>query len=248
MRLTPQQRIRYERNLLLPGVGPEGQEKLLRSAVLVVGVGGLGCSVAVQLVAAGVGRIGLVDGDVVELSNLQRQILYTTADIGVAKSRVAASRLKALNADLTLEECPERLSGANALDLVRRYDIVVDCSDNLATRFLLNKVCVGLHKPWVYAAVLAFTGQIMTVIPGRGPCYRCLYREEPSTNPPGTETWGVLSTVPGVVGNLQANEVLKYFLGVGELLVGRMLIFEALTGRFEEVEVARDPACPDCGS
>jgi adenylyltransferase/sulfurtransferase len=215
--------------------------------VLVVGVGGLGCSVAVQLAAAGVGRIGLVDGDVVELSNLQRQILYTTADIGVAKSRAAASRLKALNPDLTLEECPERLSGANALNLVRRYDIVVDCSDNLATRFLLNEVCVGLLKPWVYAAVLAFTGQIMTVIPGRGPCYRCLYREEPATSPPGTETWGVLPTVPGVVGYLQANEVLKYFLGVGELLVGRMLIFEALTGRFEEVEVARDPACPDCG-
>jgi len=247
MGLTSQQGFRYDRTLRLPGVGPEGQEKLLRSAVLIVGVGGLGCSAALHLAAAGVGRIGLADGDAVELSNLQRQILYVTGDIGRPKPEVAGKRLRALNPDVQVQEYYGRVTGADIRNLVRDYDIVVDGTDNLATRFLINRACVELGKPWVYGAVLAFTGQLMTVLPGRGPCYRCLYREEPPAPPPGTETYGVLGTVPGVVGTLQANEVLKYVLGAGEPLVGRLLIFEALTGRFELVAVDRDPRCPDCG-
>lgn len=245
--LTEEQHQRYKRNILLDGVGPEGQLKLFRAGVLLVGAGGLGSPAAFYLAAAGIGRIGLIDGDTVSLSNLQRQILHAVPDLGRPKVLSAGDKLKALNPDLILETYQEMFCEDIAEDLIKNYDFIIDCTDNFPTRYMINKVCVKLNKPFVYGGVLAWAGQAFTVMPGKGPCFRCVFREEP---PPGIATTsevGILGTVPGVIGLIQASEAIRFILGVGELLVGRILTYDALTARFYEVEVERDGACPECG-
>lgn len=244
--LLSEQEARYRYNILLSGVGEKGQKKLLASAVLLVGAGGLGSPAAYYLAAAGVGRLGLVDADVVELSNLQRQILHRTADIGRLKVESAREKLADLNPEIEVEIFPERFSPANATALVSRYDLVIDCTDNFAARFLLNETCLRLGRPFVYGGVLAFAGQVMTVVPGAGPCLRCIFPQEPGPEAPSTRELGVLGAVPGVIGALQATEALKYLLGLGSLLVGRLLVYDALFMSFTEVKVERNPACPAC--
>ncbi|BAF58679.1 MAG: HesA/MoeB/ThiF family protein [Pelotomaculum sp.] len=244
--LSGEQRVRYERNILLPGVGVEGQKRLLQSGVLIVGAGGLGSPAAYYLAAAGVGRLGLADADAVGLSNLQRQILHRTGDIGRPKAESARDKLAALNPDVRIEIVREYLNPDNAEALVGRYDIVVDCTDNFPSRFILNKVCVLQRKPFVYGGVLAFTGQAMTVVPGAGPCFRCLYPSEPAPGGPTCSELGVLGAVPGVIGAIQAAEAVKYLLGLGDLLVGRLLVYDAASMTFSEVSLKRSPRCPDC--
>lgn len=245
--LTAEQHELYKRNILLAGVGTAGQEKLLNSSVLLVGAGGLGSPVAFYLAAAGVGRIGLIDADTVGLSNLQRQILHTKADLGRPKVVSAAEKLKALNPDLGVEDHQKCFDAGTADDLVPNYDIVIDCTDNFAARYTINEACIKAGKPFVYGGVLAWAGQMFTVLPGRGPCFRCIFRNAPPPNAPSTSELGILGAVPGVIGTLQASEAIRYLLGIGELLVGRMLIYDALSAAFSEIELERDPDCPSCG-
>lgn len=245
--LSSEQKARYKRNILLPGVGEEGQLKLLQARVLLVGAGGLGSPVAYYLAAAGVGTIGLVDADTVDVSNLQRQILHRTADLGRPKVLSAREKLLDLEPGLNIEILQTRFSEDNAGDLVDRYDIVIDCTDNFSTRYIINEACLSHKKPFVYGGVLSFSGQVMTILPGRGPCFRCLYREEPGANVPGCAELGVLGAVPGVIGTLQATEAIKYILGLGRLLVGRLLTYDALSATFYEVLLDADADCPSCG-
>lgn len=251
MAVTPElseaQRERYSRHLILKHVGEAGQEKLLRSAVLVVGAGGLGSPVLLYLAAAGVGRLGVIDPDRVALSNLQRQVLHRTPGLGKLKVLSAREQLEALNPDVAVEVFPEPLATANASALVSRYDIVVDCTDSFPVRYLLNDTCLREKKPFIFGAVSAFYGQVTTILPGAGPCLRCLFPEEPAhiSNPSRV---GLLGVIPGVIGTLQALEVLKYLLGCGELLAGRLLVFNGLAGSFAEVPFTRSAGCPACGS
>ncbi|MCL6611039.1 MAG: HesA/MoeB/ThiF family protein [Peptococcaceae bacterium] len=245
--LNSQQLARYNRNILLAGFGPEGQEKLLNSGVLLVGAGGLGSPAAFYLAAAGVGRIGLMDGDRVEVSNLQRQILHGTPDLGRPKAESGRDKLLHLNPGLKVTAVGERLTEENAPELIAEYDLVLDCTDNFQARFILNDACLRLNKPFVYGGVLAYIGQLMFIMPGRGPCFRCLYRSEPRGNLPDCSTVGVLGAVPGVIGTLQACEAVKYLAGLGDLLVGRLLTYDALTASFMDVRLERDPSCPSCG-
>jgi len=247
-RLTANQQELYKRNILLNGVGEAGQEKLLKSGVLVVGAGGLGSPVAYYLAAAGVGRMGLIDADTVGLSNLQRQILHTVPDLGRPKVVSAAEKLKALNPELDLELHQKLFDAETAADLVPNYDIVIDCTDNFATRYTINEACLKADKPFVYGGVLAWAGQLFTILPGRGPCFRCIFRTEPPPDTPSTSELGILGAVPGVIGVLQATEAIRYLLGIGKLLVGRMLIYDALSATFSEVALERDPDCPSCGN
>jgi adenylyltransferase/sulfurtransferase len=245
---TPGELRRYARHLSLPQVGVEGQRRLKGARVLVVGVGGLGSPAALYLAAAGVGTLGLVDTDVVEESNLHRQVLYGTSSVGKPKLASAAARLADANPEVALVLHEARLTSANALEILAGYDVVVDGSDNFPTRYLTNDACALLGKPDVYGAIHRFEGQASVFWAERGPCYRCLYREPP---PPGLvpscEESGVLGVLPGIVGTIQAAEALKLVLGVGEPLIGRLLVFDALRMRFREVEVGKDPACPLCG-
>ena len=244
---TDDEVTRYSRNILLAEVGGTGQAALRAARILVVGAGGLGCPLVLYLAAAGIGTIGLVDDDAVELSNLQRQVGHTTARIGTPKVESLAASVAALNHGTRMELHPTRLGVANAAALMAGYDLVCDASDNFATRFLLNDACVLARKTLVSAAVLRFDGQLATFKPG-GPCYRCLH---PAPPPPGTVAScaevGVLGAVTGVLGSLQAAEVLKEVLGVGDSLSGRLLIWDALGARFHTVHLPRDPACPACG-
>ncbi|MHB1932466.1 MAG: molybdopterin-synthase adenylyltransferase MoeB [Thermoplasmata archaeon] len=246
--LSREEMQRYSRHLLLPEVGLRGQRKLKEARVLLVGAGGLGSPTATYLAAAGVGRIGLVEFDTVDLSNLQRQILYTTEDLGRPKLEVAAERLRALNPEVTVEPHPGPLTSANALDLLKCYDVVVDGTDNFPTRYLVNDAAVLTGIPNVYGSIYRFEGQV-TVFGGRaGPCYRCLYPEPPPPNlVPSCAEAGVLGVLPGVVGLLQAIETLKLLLGVGEPLIGRLLLFDALALRFRELQVRASPDCDLCG-
>jgi molybdopterin/thiamine biosynthesis adenylyltransferase len=239
---------RYSRHLLLPEVGWEGQERLLRAKVVLVGAGGLGSPVGYYLAAAGVGTIGVIDPDRVELSNLQRQIAHTTGRLGAPKVLSAQAAWEALNPDVTVVPHAERLCAANARAILGAYDLVVECSDNFPTRFLVNDACVLLGKPLVSGAVYRFEGQLLVVCPGTGPCYRCLFASPPPAGmvPTCLET-GILGVVPGVIGTLQATEVVKLILGIGEPLAGRLLLWNALAGSFTEVRVPRNPACPVCG-
>lgn len=246
--LSKDQMERYKRNILLAGFGPEGQARLLNSGVLLVGAGGLGSPAAFYLAAAGVGRIGIMDGDRVDVSNLQRQILHGTPDLGRHKAESGRDKLIHLNPDLKIDVHTGRLTEENALQLISGYDLVVDCTDNFKTRFILNDACLRLDRPFVYGGVLAYIGQMMFVMPGKGPCFRCLYRSEPEGAVPDCSTLGVLGAVPGVIGTLQACEAVKYLVGLGELLVGRLLTYDALTASFMEVGLERDPACPSCGT
>ena len=240
---------RYARHLILPEVGIEGQRRLKAARVLVVGAGGLGSPAALYLAAAGVGVLGLVDSDVVELSNLQRQILHGTAAVGTSKLASAAERLRDVNPGVELALHEARLTSATALEILRDYDVVLDGSDNFPTRYLVNDACALLGKPDVYGSIFRFDGQASVFWAARGPCYRCLYREPPPPElVPSCAEGGVLGVLPGIVGSLQALEALKLILGVGETLVGRLLLIDALKLRFRELALAKDPDCPLCGT
>lgn len=240
---------RYSRHLLVPEIGVEGQHKLTRSRVVCVGAGGLGSPVLMYLAAAGVGTLGLVDCDVVEVSNLQRQILYAEADVGRSKIETAASRLAAMNADVRIETHDAALSPANALSILGAYDIVVDATDTFPARYLISDACVLLGKPDVSGSVLGLEGQVSVYGTGAGPCYRCVHPEPPPLGfVPSCAEAGVLGVLPGIIGSIQAAETIKLAAGVGEPLVGRLLILDAFRMRFREVRVSRDPACPACGA
>ena len=242
------ERRRYACQLVLDGVGEPGQEALRRGSVLVVGAGGLGAPVLTYLAAAGVGRIGIVDDDDVELSNLQRQILFTTADVGRAKVEVAASRLRALNPDVTVEPHAVRLTAANVLAFVDRYDVVVTAVDNFPTRYLLNDACVLRRKTLVDGAVLGMTGLALTIQGGESACYRCLFPEPPPATAVHTcAEVGVLGPIPGTIGAIQALEVIKVLAGTGEPLFNRLLQFDGADLSFTEVRIERSPTCPVCG-
>ena len=242
---------RYARQTVLPEVGPEGQRRLGRSRVLLVGAGGLGSPVALYLAAAGVGLLRIADDDVVDASNLQRQVLHGTPEVGQAKVRSAAARLSALNPLVTIEAVPERARAANIEALAGDVDVIVDGSDNLPTRYLLSDAALALGKPLVYGAVERFTGQVSVFHPGwrRGfaPCYRCLFPEPPAPeDAPNCADIGVLGVLPGLVGLWQASETLKWLLGIGEPLIGRLLLVDALAARTREVRIPADPDCPWC--
>ena len=240
---------RYSRHIVLPEVGGTGQKRINRASVLVVGAGGLGSPVAYYLAAAGVGKIGIVDNDVVDMSNLQRQILHTTADVGRKKVESAREALLALNPHVTIVPHDVRLNSTNIRDILKEYDLVAEGSDNFPTKFLVNDACVMTGTPLSMAGIFRFSGQILTVLPGVGPCYRCLIPQPP---PPGAipscQEAGVLGAMAGAVGVMQATEILKIILGKGELLSGRLLLFEALQMRFEPIEVKRNPECPVCSA
>jgi len=246
--LTPEDFQRYSRHLILPEVGVEGQQKLKAAKVLLIGAGGLGSPAGLYLAAAGVGRIGIVDFDAVDFSNLQRQILHGTADVGRSKLQSAKDRLLAINPDLDVDTYETALTSKNALDLFKDYDVIVDGTDNFPTRYLVNDACVLLGKPNAYGSIFRFEGQASVFAFPGGPCYRCLYPEPP---PPGLvpscAEGGVLGVLPGVIGTIQATEAIKLILGVGQPLVGRLLLYDAFTMRFRELKLRRDPACPVCG-
>ena len=248
VKLSREEIQRYSRHLIMPEVGMEGQLKLKRARVLTIGTGGLGAPLGLYLAAAGVGHLGLVDFDVVDSSNLQRQVTFTTADVGKSKSEAAKARLSALNPAIDIVSYDTRLTSENALDLFRDYDIIVDGTDNFPTRFLVNDACVLLGKPNVYGSIFRFEGQATVFGYPGGPCYRCLYPEPP---PPGLvpscAEGGVLGVLPGIVGSIQAMETIKLILGAGEPLVGRLLLFDALAMRFRELKLKRNPDCPMCG-
>jgi molybdopterin/thiamine biosynthesis adenylyltransferase len=248
MDFTENQIHRYARHILLREVGGVGQEKLLKSKVLVVGAGGLGSPVILYLAAAGVGTIGVIDNDVVDLSNLQRQIAHTTARIGTSKVASAKQAVADINPDVKVIEHHDRLGLDNAMDLISGYDVIADGSDNFPTRFLINDACFFAKKTLVSAAVLRFDGQLATFKPhAGGPCYRCVYPEPPPPGQiPSCDEAGVLGAVAGVLGTLQATEVLKELLGVGESMAGRLLIYDALAATMRQVKVKPDPECPLC--
>ena len=246
--LTADEQARYGRHLLLPELGTSGQLRLKKASVLVIGLGGLGSPCALYLAAAGVGRLGLMDGDRVDRSNLQRQVLYGESDVGRPKAEAARERLQSLNPLIELEAIPEHLTAANARARLAAYDIIVDGTDNFTARYLVNDACVLLGKPNVYGSVFRFEGQASVFWAARGPCYRCLYPEPP---PPGAvpdcAEGGVLGVLPGLIGLVQATETIKLIVGAGDSLVGRLVLYHALGLHFREMKLARDPACPVCG-
>ncbi len=250
MSLNDTQFERYARHLILDEVGEEGQEKLIGARVLVVGAGGLGSPLAMYLAAAGIGTIGIVDNDAVDLSNLQRQIIHSSANVGMAKVKSAVETLAAVNPDVRVTPHQLRLTAANARALIAEYDIVCDGSDNFATRYLLNDACYFERKPLVAASLLRFEGQISTfkAYDGATPCYRCLFRDPPPPDLiPRCEEAGILGSVAGVLGTLQATETIKEILGLGRSLAGRLLIYDALEGGTRTINVPRDSGCPLCG-
>ncbi len=232
----------------MPEVGLEGQQKLRASSMLLIGAGGLGSPAALYLAAAGVGRIGIVDFDLVELSNLQRQIIHFTQDVGRSKLESAVERIRAVNPHVDVAPFETQLSSENALDIIRDFDVIIDGTDNFPTRYLVNDACVLLGKPNVYGSIFRFEGQASVFYAKKGPCYRCLYPEPP---PPGLvpscAEGGVLGVLPGIVGTIQATEAVKIVLGIGETLIGRLLLFDALTMQFRELKLRKNPECPICG-
>ncbi len=245
--LSNEEILRYSRHLIMPEVGMEGQLKLKQAKVLCVGTGGLGAPLGLYLAAAGVGRLGLIDFDVVDFTNLQRQVIFGTSDVGKPKIEAAAARLRNMNPTIQIDTYETQLTSENALDILRPYDIIVDGTDNFPTRYLVNDACVLLGKPNVYGSIFRFEGQATIFGYPGGPCYRCLYSEPP---PPGLvpscAEGGVLGVLPGIVGSIQAMETIKLILGKGETLVGRLLQFDALAMRFREFKLRKDPACPIC--
>src|SRR5437773_10423629 len=248
-KLSHEEILRYSRHLILPDVGVEGQQKLKAARVLLVGAGGLGSPAALYLAAAGVGTLGLVDFDVVDKTNLQRQILHGTSTVGVSKLESATARIHDLNPNVRVETFETRLTSENALDIIREFDIVADGTDNFPTRYLVNDACVLLDKPNVYGSIFRFEGQATVFWAEKGPCYRCLYPEPPPPGlvPAGAEG-GVLGILPGTIGLIQATEAVKLILGKGEPLVGRLLLYNALDMKFREVKLQKDPECPVCGA
>jgi molybdopterin/thiamine biosynthesis adenylyltransferase/rhodanese-related sulfurtransferase len=247
--LTREELARYSRHLILPDVGVEGQKRLKAARVLLIGAGGLGSPLALYLSAAGVGTLGIVDFDKVDVTNLQRQVVHGTADVGRSKIDSAAERIYDINPYVNVERFETRLTSENALEIIREFDIVVDGTDNFATRYLVNDACVILGKPNVYGSIFRFEGQASVLATPEGPCYRCLFREPP---PPGLvpscAEGGVLGVLPGLVGTIQATEAIKLILGIGEPLIGRLLLVDALTAQFRTVKIRRDPTCPACGT
>jgi len=245
--LSPEQRERYSRHMLVPEIGPEGQQKLLDAKVLLLGAGGLGSPTALYLAAAGVGTIGIVDDDEVDLSNLQRQVIHTTDRIGTPKVDSAQESMNAINPDVNVVKYQTRLDGSNIMEIIEGYDVIVDGADNFPTRYLLNDASVRLKIPVVSASILGFDGQLSVFAPYEGPCYRCLYPMPPPAElAPSCGANGVLGVLPGTMGLLQATEVVKLIVGAGEPLIGRLLLYEALGATFTELKVRRDPECPIC--
>jgi adenylyltransferase/sulfurtransferase len=245
---TEDQLQRYSRHIILPEVGGKGQKKILSAKVLIIGAGGLGCPVGYYLAAAGVGTLGIIDNDTVELSNLQRQIAHNTQRLGVPKVDSAKATFEALNPDVRVIGIRERMTKDNIMDFMKDYDIVVDGSDNFPTRYLVNDACVLLRKPLVSGAILRFEGQVTTIMPGEGHCYRCLFEEMPPAGlVPSCQEAGVIGAIPGVVGSLQAIEVFKLILGKGDVLKNTLLIYDALKTTFRRVKVPKNPDCPVCG-
>src|SRR5438094_2520846 len=248
LNLTPQEVARYSRHLIMPEVGMDGQKRLKAASILLVGAGGLGSPLGLYLAAAGVGRLGIVDFDVVDFSNLQRQVLHGTPDVGRSKLQSAKDRLQAINPEVQIDLYETRLSSANAMSILAPYDIVIDGTDNFPTRYLVNDACVLLKKPNVYGSIFRFDGQASVFYPPHGPCYRCLYPEPPPPGEvPSCAEGGVLGILPGVVGVIQATEAVKLILGTGESLIGRLLHYDALAMSFQTFKVRRDPQCPACG-
>jgi molybdopterin/thiamine biosynthesis adenylyltransferase/rhodanese-related sulfurtransferase len=245
--LSAEQKERYRRHLIIPEVGEAGQEKLLKSKVFLMGAGGLGSPAALYLAAAGVGTIGIVDMDTVDLSNLQRQVIHTNDRIGMPKVASAEEAIRAINPDVNVVTVQERLTSDNAREILGKFDLVLDGGDNFPTRYLINDVCVEQNKPNLHGSIFRFEGQVTTFIPGKGPCYRCLYPSPPPPDmAPSCAEAGVLGILPGTIGLLQATEAIKLILGIGEPLNGRLLLFDALGTRFNELKLRRDPECPVC--
>ncbi len=245
--LTPEQRERYSRHMLVPEIGIEGQQKLLDAKVLLLGAGGLGSPTALYLAAAGVGTLGIVDDDVVDLSNLQRQVIHSTQRVGIPKVDSAEESIHALNPDVNVVKYQTRIDASNIVEIIKDYDVVVDGVDNFPTRYLLNDATVRLKIPVVSASILGFDGQLSVFKPYEGPCYRCLFREPPPAElAPSCGANGVLGVLPGTMGLLQATEVVKLIVGIGEPAIGRLLLYDALGATLTEVKVHRDPECPIC--
>ncbi|UCG79482.1 MAG: molybdopterin-synthase adenylyltransferase MoeB [Nitrospirota bacterium] len=249
MDFTEDQIHRYSRHIILPEVGGKGQEKIMNAKVFIVGAGGLGCPVGYYLTAAGVGTLKIIDNDKVELSNLQRQIAHSTDRIGMPKVDSVKKTFEALNPDVNVIALNQKITKENIFDLIGDCDVVVDGSDNFPTRYLVNDACVMAGKPLVSGAILRFEGQVTTIVPKLGHCYRCLFEEMPPAGlVPSCQEAGVLGALPGIVGGLQAMEVLKYILDKGDLLTNSMIIFEAMKARFRKVKVPKNPDCPVCGN
>lgn len=239
---------RYSRNIILKEVGGKGQIRLLQSKVLIIGAGGLGSPAALYLAAAGVGTIGIADGDLVDLSNLQRQIIHFTEDVGTPKAESAREKIHRLNPDVTVRLHKEMVSSSNIREIIADYDFIIDGTDNFPAKFLINDACVLLGKPYSHAGILRFNGQTTTIVPGKSACYRCIFHAPPPVGTvPSCSESGVLGGMAGIMGTLQAMEALKYLLGLGDLLTDRLLVFEALPLSFREVKIKKNPRCPICG-
>lgn len=248
MKLTEEQINRYSRHILLKEVGGKGQLKLINGRVLVIGAGGLGSPIALYLAAAGIGTIGIADADQVDVSNLQRQVIHSTPDVGKAKVLSAKEKMQAINPEATINTYETWVTADNIAEIIADYDFVIDGTDNFAAKFLINDACVLAGKPYSHGGILQFDGQTMTVKPGESPCYRCIFPEPPPKDViPTCSRAGVIGVLPGVLGTLQATEAIKYLLGVGDLLTGRLLTYNALRMRFREVPIKKSPKCPICG-
>ena len=248
MALTGEQLERYSRHIILKEVGLRGQKKLLNAKVLIIGAGGLGSPAAMYLAAAGVGTIGIADADEVDLSNLQRQILHSTADVGKPKTDSARETMEALNPDVQVNAHHLFVSAANIMELIKPYDFIIDGTDNFAAKFLINDACVLAGKPFCHAGIIRFHGQLMTYVPGKGPCYRCIFRQPPPPDAvPTCRQAGVIGAMAGVIGCMQALEAVKYIVGVGDLLTGRLLTFDALDMEAHTIQLPDNPDCPVCG-
>lgn len=247
MAFTNEQLERYSRHIILKEVGVKGQKKLLNAKVLIIGAGGLGAPAALYLAAAGVGTIGIVDADEVDLSNLQRQVIHTTNDVGKAKVKSAAETMQAINPDVTVNTYRTFVDSSNILDLIKDYDFIIDGTDNFPAKFLINDACVMAKKPFSHAGIIRFKGQLMTYVPGEGPCYRCVFKNPPPKDAvPTCKQAGVIGAMGGVIGSLQAMEAVKYIIGQGDLLTGKLLTYDALKMEFHTIKLPHDSNCAVC--
>ena len=248
MAFTNEQLERYSRHIILQEVGVKGQTKLLNASVLIIGAGGLGAPAALYLAAAGVGTIGIVDADEVDLSNLQRQVIHTTNDVGKAKVKSAAETMEAINPDVTVKTYRTFVDSSNIMDLIKDYDFIIDGTDNFPAKFLINDACVMAEKPFSHAGIIRFKGQLMTYVPGEGPCYRCVFKNPPPKDAvPTCKQAGVIGAMGGVIGSLQAMEAIKYIIGKGDLLTGKLLTYDALKMEFHTIKLPKDDHCAVCG-
>lgn len=250
MAFSNEQIERYSRHIILSEIGVKGQKKLLNSSVLIIGAGGLGAPCGLYLAAAGVGTIGIVDADVVDLSNLQRQVIHTTNDIGKKKVESAAETMREINPDVTVNTYYQFVSSANIIELIEQYDFIIDGTDNFAAKFLINDACVMANKPLSHAGIIRFKGQLTTIIPHEGPCYRCIFKNPPPKDAvPTCKQAGVIGAMGGVIGSLQAMEAIKYIVGVGDLLTGKLLTYDAVNQEFRKIKLPHDTSkCPVCGA